>query len=68
MDAYNTTIAGSLVAAKENEATLGDRVNAFLTPTLQDEVVEVYNEYLLDLWAFIREEKAARDSCKYFCD
>ena len=68
MDTYNTIIAGSLVAAKEKEMTLGNRVNAFLTPTLQDEVVEEYNEYLLDLWAFIREaeEEAVHDSFKYF--
>ena len=49
MDAYNTFIAGSLVAAKENEATMALRMNAFLTLTLQNEVVEEYNEYLMDL-------------------
>ena len=67
--AYNAIIAGSLVSAKENEATLGIRVNTFLTPTVQDEVVEEYNAHLSDFWEFIREEEeAARDSCKYFSD
>ena len=58
---------GAFVVSKENHPTIGLRLNANLTPSMEDEAAFIFNNHVLAMWDYIAEQEAMQEEfCKYF--